>query len=72
MDPNEAYKQMVAALESGDLASAAEHAENLYDWLNNGGFLPALATTGDKQYMLACICYALFTGIAKDDEKNLD
>jgi hypothetical protein len=46
MDPNENYRQLLAALESGDSDSAADLADSLRHWLQRGGFLPAGAESG--------------------------
>lgn len=40
MDPNATVSMMLAAIASGKMAEACEHACNLLEWTNNGGFAP--------------------------------
>lgn len=40
MDPKETYLMMFASMKEGDHETAREHAKNLKDWLDNGGFYP--------------------------------
>ena len=40
MDPTACYREMLAALDDGDIDAAREHAENLKRWLDRGGFCP--------------------------------
>jgi hypothetical protein len=41
MDPSLTFADFLLALAEGRFACAAEHASNLRDWLDKGGFLPA-------------------------------
>jgi len=41
MDPNETLRMWHSAVEACDREAALEHAEDLANWLNNGGFAPA-------------------------------
>lgn len=41
MDPLQTYIEMMSEiLDSNDWDAAEEHAQNLLDWLNRGGFFP--------------------------------
>jgi hypothetical protein len=40
MDPNATYDDFLYALKRGRIGTASDKAEELSDWLNNGGFVP--------------------------------
>jgi len=40
MDPNACWKRMTDAFDDGDVETAAEAAQDLQQWLRNGGFKP--------------------------------
>mgnify|MGYP003663037641 CR=1 FL=1 len=42
MDPAERFNSMMEAFSGGRYADAADHANHLADWLNEGGFPPTL------------------------------
>lgn len=42
MDPNATLELLVDAALSGDAEAVREHAANLADWLDKGGFKPGL------------------------------
>lgn len=39
------------ALDDGETEAAAEHAENIHDWLSNGGFAPVLPPEMDFHFL---------------------
>lgn len=40
MDPEITYSELREALATGDQPAAVEHARNLRDWFDKGGFVP--------------------------------
>jgi len=40
LDPTTCYTEMLTLMRDGDSAAAREHALNLQQWLNRGGFCP--------------------------------
>ena len=42
MDPQTCLFELLEAIEGGDSEAAAEHCENLAEWINKGGFLPTV------------------------------
>jgi dsDNA-binding SOS-regulon protein len=55
MDPIEAFNRMMESAESSQWDEAVEHAENLIEWLDKGGFAPMFRVSADDrlQFLLA-------------------
>lgn len=47
MDPTEAFNAMMEAYAEGQYEDAADHANDLAEWLNKGGFPPPLRVSAD-------------------------
>ncbi len=51
MDPVQTFNEMMEAFSLGLVDDAAEHAENLAEWLNRDGFAPRFnLAAGDKSF----------------------
>ena len=58
MDPLAAWKELLDALSEMDWDRVLETAENLLEWITNGGFPPeVIALTGDGQSYLGRVVY---------------
>ena len=55
MDPKQCYLEMLAAMQSGDLATARERALALRDWLARGGFCPPNHSPAEVRSNLASV-----------------
>ena len=42
MDPNQTYRDLLAAMTAGDFDQALIHAETLEQWIKHGGFAPRM------------------------------
>ena len=47
MDPQSAHIAMIACLQTGRYADAADHAADLIGWVERGGFLPVEGTRAE-------------------------
>lgn len=58
MDPLATWKELLEALTEMDWERALEAAENLLEWITNGGFPPeVILLTGDGQHDIARVVY---------------
>jgi len=66
MDPNQAWRDLSDAWDSGEFADCIEIASNLEDWLNKGGFPPTITRhqAFDRAVVLA-MCAAVGNRTAK-------
>lgn len=50
MDPVESFNLLMEAMREGCHDEAVEHAENLTEWINKGGFAPLIRITADDDH----------------------
>lgn len=81
MDPTETFSDMMEAFRLGLLDEASEHAGNLAEWLNKGGFSPTLRVSipnkGDGGFIASSsigreFCLAACCEILKQHEMQCD
>ncbi len=65
MNPSDTLEDMLAAFTRRDYAQASEHAENLREWLSNGGFMPTIGQAAITMMIGLLRDYANSTGIQK-------
>ena len=55
MDPDATYYEMFAAMRDGKLAEARQHALDLREWLDKGGFYPQRYSKQEVDAYLASV-----------------
>lgn len=69
MDPNETLRMLCQALVREDIDEAAEAADNLYEWINGGGFSPSVT---DFQLFCLVISTRTLLNLARKKQCQLE